>query len=130
MTTTRTRNSPGGRLIRRPQPAAIPDKVFFRIGEVAKLLGVRTSVLRFWETEFPTAVPAKSRANQRVYRRSEVETLFKIRQLLYVEKYSISGARRRLRGARTRQESESRLRELAGEIERLARQPITRLFKL
>ncbi len=77
--------------------ANIPQKLFFRIGEVAELLDVKTYVLRFWETEFPTIHPTKSKTGQRVYRKKDVETLFLIKHLLYVERFSIEGARKRLK---------------------------------
>jgi len=75
----------------------IPDKQYFKIGEVARLLGVRPSVLRYWETEFRSVKPEKSRTNQRLYHRRHVERLFQIKSLLYDQKYTIAGARRRLR---------------------------------
>lgn len=77
--------------------ARVPDKLFFRIGEVADLLDVKTYVLRFWETEFPMVSPQKSRSGQRVYRKKDVEMLLLIKHLLYVERFSIEGARRRIR---------------------------------
>jgi len=77
--------------------ANIPQKLFFRIGEVAELLDVKTYVLRFWETEFPTIHPTKSKTGQRVYRKKDVETLFLIKHLLYTERFSIEGARKRLK---------------------------------
>lgn len=78
------------------QLRSIPNKLFFRIGDVAKLLGVKAYVLRFWETEFPMVAPKKSDSGQRVYERKEVESLMLIKHLLYVEKFSIPGARKRL----------------------------------
>jgi|GEM_PF-675604 len=78
----------------------IPDRLYFRIGDVADLLGVKPYVLRYWETEFPIISPQKSTTGQRVYRRSDVETLVLIKHLLYKEKYSIEGARRRIRELR------------------------------
>ncbi|MBC7385763.1 MAG: MerR family transcriptional regulator [Cryobacterium sp.] len=77
--------------------AQIPGKLFFRIGEVADLLGVKAYVLRFWETEFPMVHPTKSRSGQRVYQRKDVEMLLLIKHLLYVERFSIEGARKRIR---------------------------------
>lgn len=77
--------------------AQIPEKLFFRIGEVADLLEVKAYVLRFWETEFPMVHPTKSRSGQRVYRKKDVEMLFLIKHLLYVERFSIEGARKRIR---------------------------------
>ena len=74
----------------------VPDRLFFRIRDVAKLVGVEPYVLRYWETEFPSIAPNKSAAGHRVYRRSDVETILLIKKLLYVERYSIEGARKRL----------------------------------
>lgn len=77
-------------------PAAgtsIPDKLYFRIGDVAKLCGVEAYVLRFWETEFPQLKPNKSGTGQRLYRRRDVELALKIKQLLYADGYTIAGAR-------------------------------------
>lgn len=78
----------------------IPDRMYFRIGDVAELLGVKPYILRYWESEFPIISPEKSRSGQRVYRRSDVESLLMIRQLLYVERFSIEGARKRIRELR------------------------------
>ncbi len=78
-------------------PAGIPEKPFFKIGEVAKLCAVKPFVLRFWETEFKTLKPQKSRSGQRLYRRRDVEHALRIRQLLYDERFTIEGARTRLR---------------------------------
>lgn len=72
---------------------AVPDKHFFKIGEVATLLGVRTSVLRFWETEFERIRPTKSNNGHRVYGRSDVELLRRIHQLVHVKGMTLSGAR-------------------------------------
>jgi DNA-binding transcriptional MerR regulator len=76
--------------------ARIPDKTYFRIGEVAKLVGVEPYVLRFWETEFKTMVPPKSRSKQRMYRRKDLETILTVKHLLYAERFTIEGARKRL----------------------------------
>lgn len=73
------------------------DRVFYRIGDVARLVGVKTHVLRFWEMEFSGIAPAKSKSGQRVYRRMDVEHVLLIKHLLYVERFSIEGARRRIR---------------------------------
>ncbi len=77
--------------------AEIPEKQYFKIGEVAKIAGVEPYVLRYWETEFRTIRPDKTRSNQRLYRRRDVETVLKIKELLYAQGYRIEGARRRLR---------------------------------
>ena len=77
--------------------AELPDKLYFKIGEVAKLVGVKPYVLRYWETEFSVVRPGKTRSRHRLYRRRDVETLLEIRRLLYGERYTIEGAKRRLR---------------------------------
>ena len=75
----------------------IPEKPFFRIGEVARLCGVKPYVLRFWEGEFSGVKPEKTKSNQRVYRRRDVELLLEIRHLLYEKKFTIEGAKAHLR---------------------------------
>ncbi len=72
------------------------DKLYFKIGEVAEIVGVPAYVLRYWETEFRAIRPQKSRSQQRVYRRRDVETLLKIKSLLYEKKFTIAGARQEL----------------------------------
>jgi DNA-binding transcriptional MerR regulator len=74
----------------------IPQKIFFRIGEVCELIKVQPHVLRYWETEFPMLAPQKNRAGQRVYRRKDVEMVMRIRDLLYEEKFTIAGAKKKL----------------------------------
>jgi DNA-binding transcriptional MerR regulator len=76
---------------------SIPDKPYFKIGEVAKLAGVEPHVLRYWESEFRTIRPEKTRSKQRLYRRKDVEAVLAIKRLLYDEGYRIDGAKRRLR---------------------------------
>jgi DNA-binding transcriptional MerR regulator len=76
---------------------AIPDKLFFRIGEVSQLVGVEPYVLRYWETEFPGLSPKKSNTGQRMFRRRDVEMLLNIKQLLYEKKFTIEGARKALK---------------------------------
>ena len=78
----------------------LPDKLYFKIGEVARLVGVKPYVLRYWETEFSILRPGKTRSRHRLYRRKDVETLLEIRRLLYAERYTIEGAKRRLRDHR------------------------------
>jgi DNA-binding transcriptional MerR regulator len=80
--------------------AAIPDKLFFRIGEVSQLVGVEPYVLRYWESEFPGLSPKKSSTGQRMFRRKDVELLLNIKHLLYDEKFTIEGARKALRAAK------------------------------
>jgi DNA-binding transcriptional MerR regulator len=74
----------------------IPDKLFFRIGEVSELLGVEPYVLRYWESEFPALAPQKSSSGQRMFRRKDVDLLFNIKHLLYEKKFTIEGARKAL----------------------------------
>jgi DNA-binding transcriptional MerR regulator len=75
----------------------IPEKLYFRIGEVSRLCHLPAYVLRFWETEFPQLKPVKSNTGQRMYRRKDVESVLKIKQLLYQEGFTIPGARQHLR---------------------------------
>jgi DNA-binding transcriptional MerR regulator len=75
----------------------IPDKLYFRIGEVSELAGLPAYVLRFWETEFPQLKPTKSGTGQRMYRRRDVENLLLVKKLLYEEGYTIAGARDKLK---------------------------------
>ena len=76
--------------------ASIPQKLFFKIGEVCEIAGVQAHVLRYWETEFPMLAPQKNRAGQRTYRRRDVELALRIKELLYDEQYTIAGAKKRL----------------------------------
>ena len=76
--------------------ASLPSKLYFRIGEVAELVGVEPHVLRYWEREFRTIRPTKSAKGQRVYSRRDVENLMRVRELLYRDGFTIAGARKRL----------------------------------
>lgn len=76
----------------------LPQKLFFRIGEVAGLVGVEPHVLRYWEREFRTIRPTKSAKGQRVYSRKDVENLLRVRDLLYRDGFTIAGAKKKLRG--------------------------------
>lgn len=81
------------------QPAvAIPEKIFFKIGEVCDLVDVQAHVLRYWETEFPMLSPQKNRSGQRSYRRRDVEIALRIKELLYEDLYTIAGAKKKLQG--------------------------------
>jgi DNA-binding transcriptional MerR regulator len=75
----------------------LPDKLYFKIGEVAELTGVKTHVLRYWESEFSSFRPAKSRTNQRLYRRKDVEFILRLKDLLYNQGFTIAGAKKKLR---------------------------------
>jgi DNA-binding transcriptional MerR regulator len=74
----------------------IPEKLFFKIGEVCELAGVQAHVLRYWESEFAMLAPQKNRAGQRVYRKRDVEIALRIKELLYEDQYTIAGAKKRL----------------------------------
>lgn len=79
------------------QPAvAIPEKIFFKIGEVCDIVDVQAHVLRYWETEFPQLSPQKNRSGQRTYRRRDVEIALRIKELLYEDLYTIAGAKKKL----------------------------------
>ena len=75
----------------------LPTKLYFRIGEVAKIVGVKPYVLRYWETEFSVLKPGKTPSRHRLYRRRDVETLLEIKRLLYQDGFTIAGARKRLK---------------------------------
>ncbi len=131
------------------QAPQIPDKLFFRIGDAAELLGVKPYVIRYWESEFAFLSPEKSNTGQRVYKRSDVETLLLIKHLLYNERYSIEGARKRIRelrregefenlkrdkvlGGELYLENQERLKELkkvVGELREFVKTPLHELFK-
>jgi len=89
----------------------IPDKLYFRIGEVSRLAGIKPYVLRFWETEFSTLGPKKSGKGHRLYRRKDVELVLEIKRLLYEKRYTIEGARKFL---------ESRAREAGPKASEMA----------
>lgn len=80
------------------EPVVIPEKIYFKIGEVCDLVGVQAHVLRYWETEFPMLSPQKNASGQRSYRRRDVEIALRIKQLLYNEMFTIAGARKKLQG--------------------------------
>ena len=128
----------------------IPDKLFFRIGDVADLVGVKPYVLRYWESEFPVITPEKTTTGQRVYKKTDVETLLLIKHLLYQERYSIEGARKRIRQLRkegTLQEVRSdavisvqvetekklhlnEIRKAVGTLQELSQRPIETIFNI
>jgi DNA-binding transcriptional MerR regulator len=85
-----SRKTPSGEVV-------IPDKIYFRIGEVSRLCRLPSYVLRFWETEFPQLRPSKSSTGQRMYRKPDVENVLRIKKLLYEEGFTIAGARQYLR---------------------------------
>ena len=78
------------------EPVVIPEKIYFKIGEVCDLVGVQAHVLRYWETEFSVLSPQKNKSGQRSYRRRDVEIALRIKQLLYNEMFTIAGARKKI----------------------------------
>lgn len=107
-----------------PSPSStitLPDKLYFRIGEVSRLAGVPAHVLRFWESEFPRISPRRTDSGQRLYTRRDVELILEIKTLLYARKFTIEGARRHLRSAeaRSQQDSGQWLSELRAELKAL-----------
>ncbi|MBN1473192.1 MAG: MerR family transcriptional regulator [Syntrophaceae bacterium] len=85
----------------------IPDKSYFRIGEVSKILNVEPYVVRYWETEFRTIKPVRTRTSQRLYRKKDVEELLTIRNLLYSQRFTIDGAKKQLYKAKENRESKN-----------------------
>jgi DNA-binding transcriptional MerR regulator len=84
-----------------------PSKLFYRIGEVSRLSGLEQYVLRYWESEFPQLKPNKGKSGQRLYTKKDLDTVLLIKQLLYKDGFTISGARKKLNGKRDRDALES-----------------------
>lgn len=104
---------------------SIPDKTYFRIGEVARLLNVQPYVIRYWESEFKTVRPIRTRSDQRLYRRQDVIQLVLIRKLLYEENFTINGARKQLQRMRAEEggaAAQEAPEELLAQIEKGLRQ--------
>jgi DNA-binding transcriptional MerR regulator len=93
----------------------VPDRLYFRIGEVSAITGVPPYVLRYWESEFPALQPRKSGGGQRLYRKRDVVMLLEIKKLLYQERYTVAGARRRL----AEREDRARRAEMRATLQRL-----------
>ena len=96
-------------------PSEVPDRLYFRIGEVSAITGVPPYVLRYWESEFPALQPRKSGGGQRLYRKRDVAMILEIKRLLYQERYTVAGARRRL----TEREERARRLEARATLQRL-----------
>lgn len=96
-------------------PTEVPDRLYFRIGEVSDITGVPPYVLRYWESEFPALQPRKSGGGQRLYRKRDVTMILEIKKLLYQERYTVAGARRRL----TEREERARRMEARAALQRL-----------
>jgi DNA-binding transcriptional MerR regulator len=106
-------------------PSEVPDRLYFRIGEVSAITGVPPYVLRYWESEFPALQPRKSGGGQRLYRKRDVVLVLEIKKLLYQERYTVAGARKRMteREERTRRlEARAALQRLRAGLEGLLKQ--------
>ena len=79
----------------------IPNKLYFKIGEVSTITGVEPYVLRYWESEFKAIKPSRTQSKQRIYRRKDVELILEIKKILYEEKFTIAGARKRLQSVKS-----------------------------
>jgi DNA-binding transcriptional MerR regulator len=102
----------------------IPDnKRFFRIGEVSRIIGVKPYVLRYWETEFATLRPKRADSRQRIYQREDIETIREIKKLLYEEKLTIEGVRKRLKAVKkgSAMSPDSLLKEIKEELKQILR---------
>ena len=92
----------------------IPDKLYYKIGEVPKFTGIKTHVLRYWETEFSAIRPNKSRSNQRLYRKQDVELILHLKDLLYNQGFTIAGARKKLREKPAKSPAKTTAKSVAG----------------
>jgi DNA-binding transcriptional MerR regulator len=82
--------------VENPRPSLpLPDKLFYKIGEVSRITGIESYVLRYWETEFPFLKPRKNKSGQRVYTKKELELILQVKKMLYQERYTIEGVRKR-----------------------------------
>jgi DNA-binding transcriptional MerR regulator len=89
--------------------ARLPDKIYFKIGEVSEIVGVEPYVLRYWETEFELLNPAKAPSKHRLYKKRDVELLLEIKRLLYTEGFTIEGARKKLKETKKEEKSQLKL---------------------
>ena len=83
----------------------LPDKLFYRIGDACKIVGVKPHILRYWETEFPFLKPRKNKSGQRVYVKRDIEFLLRVRRLLYQDRYTIEGVKKKLSGISIRSDN-------------------------
>ncbi len=103
---------------RKPQPPLQPSRLFYRIGEVSRITGLEPYVLRYWETEFPHLRPEKRKSGQRLYTKKDLENIQHIKQLLYQDGYTITGAKRKIR-SRSGKDMDSVLEAAKEEIREL-----------
>ena len=104
---------------RRTPQIEIPDKLYFKIGEVSEIAGVQPSVLRFWETEFKRINPKRTPSGQRLYRRNDIEMILRIKDLLYDKKFTIQGAKRYLRTNQKKARETTSLDDIRSELENI-----------
>jgi DNA-binding transcriptional MerR regulator len=90
-------------------PPRLPEKIYFKIGEVSEIIGVEPYVLRYWETEFEVLKPSKAPSKHRLYKKRDVELLIEIKRLLYTEGFTIEGARKKLRETKKEEKSQLKL---------------------
>jgi len=86
----------------------IPDKLYFKIGEVCKITGVEPYILRYWESEFKLVKPYRTKSNQRLYRKKDVESILKIKKMLYEDKFTIAGAKLKLKDSTTQEKEKEK----------------------
>ena len=87
----------------------IPEKLYYKIGEVSQITGVEPYILRYWESEFKIVTPIRTNSKQRLYRKKDLELILEIKKLLYEEKFTIAGAKKRLQRIKARREEQLRL---------------------
>ena len=90
-------------------PPRLPEKIYFKIGEVSEIVGVEPYVLRYWETEFDLLKPSKAPSKHRLYKKRDVELLLEIKRLLYTEGFTIEGARKKLKEAKKEEKNQLKL---------------------
>lgn len=91
------------------ESASIPEKLYFKIGEVSDITGIEPYVLRYWESEFKIVSPSRTKSKQRLYRKKDLELILEIKKLLYDEKFTIAGAKKRLQKTKGLKEQQMRL---------------------
>ncbi len=96
--------------ITKPKPQPIPEKLYYKIGEVSQITGVEPYVLRYWESEFKVINPGRTNSKQRLYRRKDLELILEIKRLLYEEKFTIAGAKKKLQKMKAEQEKQLALK--------------------
>ena len=91
------------------EPSSIPEKLYFKIGEVSEITGIEPYVLRYWESEFKIVTPSRTHSKQRLYRKKDLELILEIKKLLYEEKFTIAGAKRKLQKTKAMKDQQMRL---------------------